>query len=67
MIGKVARMLVGRSMARKRGLSGAAGAAIALLAPVVLKQAGKAMAKRRAASRDAKREQQMPKYLETIG
>ena len=62
MIGKVVRMLVGRSIARKRGFSGAAGAAIGLLAPVVLKRAGKAVARRRA----AKKERQAPKYLENI-
>ena len=66
MIGKVVRMLVGRSIARKRGYSGAAGAAIGLIAPVVLKRAGRAVAKRRAARREAKREQRAPKYVDRI-
>ena len=67
MIGKVVRMLVGRSIARKRGYSGAAGAAVALLAPVVLKKAGRAIAKRRAAKKARRQEQRAPKYLDKIG
>ena len=66
MIGKVVRMLVGRSMARKRGYSGAAGAAIGLIAPIVLKRAGKAVAKRRAVRRERKLEQQAPKYIGSV-
>ena len=67
MIGKVVRMLVGRSIARKRGFSGAAGAMVALLAPVVLKKAGSAIAKRRAAKKARREEQRAPKYLDKIG
>lgn len=63
MIGKVVRMLVGRSIARKRGYSGAAGAAIGLIAPIVLKRAGSALMKRRAFRRERKLEQQAPKYI----
>jgi len=67
MIGKVVRMLVGRSIARKRGFSGAAGAAVALLAPVILKKAGGVIAKRRAAKKVRREEQRAPKYIDKIG
>ena len=66
MIGKVVRMLVGRSVARSRGYSGVAGAAIALIAPVLVKRAGKAVAKRSAARREAKREREAPKFVGPI-
>jgi hypothetical protein len=66
MIGKVVRMLVGRSMARSRGYSGVAGAAIALVAPVLVRRAGKAVAKRTAARREAKREREAPQFVEPI-
>ncbi len=66
MIGKVVRMLVGRSIARKRGFSGAAGAAAGLLAPLVLKSAGSMLAKRRSAAREARRREREPKYLDRI-
>jgi hypothetical protein len=66
MIGKVVRMLVGRSMARSRGYSGVAGAAIALVAPVLVKHAGKAVAKRVAARRRAKEEREAPKFAGPI-
>jgi hypothetical protein len=66
MIGKVVRMLVGRSMARKRGFSGAAGAAAGLLAPFVLRRAGSMLAKRRSIAREARRERREPKYLDRI-
>jgi hypothetical protein len=45
MIGKLIRALVGRSMARKHGLSGAAGAAAGLLAPFVVKKSASLIAK----------------------
>lgn len=66
MIGKVVRMLVGRSMARSRGYSGAAGAVIALVAPVLVRRAGKAVAKRSAARRERKRELEAPKFAGPI-
>ncbi len=66
MIGKVVRMLVGRSLARRRGFSGAAGAAAGLIAPIVLKRAGEAIAKRRAVKRKEKAEREAPKYLDQI-
>lgn len=39
MIGKVARMMAGRSVARKFGYSASAGAVAGLLAPFVIKKA----------------------------
>jgi hypothetical protein len=67
MIGKVLRMVVGRRMARRHGLNGLAGAAAGLLAPIVLKKAGSFVAKRRAARKERKREERMPKYIDKIG
>ena len=67
MIGKVVQMLVGRSVARRRGFSGAAGAAVGLLAPIVLKKAGGAIAKRRAAKKALREEERAPKYLDRTG
>ena len=63
MIGKVVRMLVGRSIARKNGFSGAAGAAAALIAPAVLKRIGKAVKKRRSAAKARRQEREAPKYV----
>ena len=63
MIGKVVRMLVGRSMAKKRGFSGAAGAAAGLLAPFVLKRAGSLLAKGGSAAKARRRRRREPKYL----
>jgi hypothetical protein len=67
MIGKMVRMLVGRSMARRRGLSGAAGAAAGLLAPFVLKRAGSLLASGGKAAVKARRRRREPKYLRRIG
>ena len=66
MIGKVARMLIGRSMARKRGLSGAAGAAAGLIAPFVLKKAGLLVKKGGAAAAEKRRRRREPTYLDSI-
>jgi hypothetical protein len=66
MIGKIVRMLVGRSMARKRGLSGAGGAAAGLVAPFVLKRAGSLVRKGGAAAAEARRRRRAPKYLGPI-
>jgi hypothetical protein len=63
MIGKVVRMLVGRSMARKRGFSGAAGAAAGLLAPFVLKKAGSLARRGGSAAIEARRRRRAPTYL----
>lgn len=63
MIGKLLRMLLGRSIARRNGLSGAAGAAAALIAPVVLKRVGKTVRKRRSAAKARRREREAPKYV----
>jgi hypothetical protein len=67
MIGKLVRMFIGRSMAKKRGYSGAAGAAAGLLAPIVLKQAGSMIAKGGSKARQARRRRREPKYLRRIG
>ena len=67
MIGKVVRMLVGRSMARRRGLSGAAGAAAGLLAPIVLRRVGSLLAKKGSVAREARRRRREPNYLRRIG
>jgi hypothetical protein len=66
MIGKIVRMLVGRSIARKNGFSGAAGAAAGLLGPIVLKQAGSLLKKRRSVARQRRKERDAPKYLDSI-
>lgn len=67
MIGKMVRMLIGRSLARKRGLSGAAGAAAGLLAPLVLKRAGSLIASGGKAAVRARRRRREPTYLARIG
>jgi len=66
MIGKMVRMVVGRRLARRHGFSGLAGAAVGLLAPVVLRKAGSFVSKKRAARKQRKREERMPKYLDKI-
>jgi len=64
MIGKLIRMLVGRSVAKKRGINGWAGAAAALIAPAVIKKGG-SMLKKRKEERDERREiERGPHYLE---
>jgi hypothetical protein len=63
MIGKVMRILVGRSVARRNGFSGLAGAAVGLLAPVVIKKASGAISKRRKAKKQRREERDMPKYV----
>ena len=63
MIGKIARAAAGRSMARKRGYSGASGAVAALLAPFAIKLAMKGASKLASKAADAKRRRQGPEYL----
>jgi hypothetical protein len=63
MISKVVRMFIGRSVARRNGFSGFAGAAVALIAPVVLKKAGGAISRKRAAKKARREEERMPKYV----
>ena len=63
MIGKVVRMLVGRSMARKRGYSGALGAVAGLLAPKLLKKGGSLLARGGSAAAEARRRRKVPKHL----
>ena len=64
MIGKLIRALVGRSMARKHGLSGAAGAAAGLIAPFVLKKGASLLARRGHRAIDARRRRRAPRYLD---
>ncbi len=63
MIGKVIRILVGRSIAKKHGYNGWAGAAAGLIAPTVLKKGGSLIKKRRAAAKEARRRREEPVYL----
>lgn len=64
MIGKLIRALVGRSMARKRGLSGAAGAVAGLIAPFVLKKGASLLAKGGHKAVEARRRRRAPRYLD---
>ncbi len=66
MIGKAIGMFVGRSLAKKRGLSSAAGAAAGLIAPSVLKRIGAAALKSGGAAIEARRQRRAPKYLRRI-
>lgn len=66
MLGKLIKIYVGRSIARKHGFSPLAGAAAGLIVPTLIKGIGSAALKRRAAAREAKRERQSPKYLRRI-
>ena len=67
MIAKVVRMLVGRSLARKRGYGGAAGAAAGLLAPFILKHAASLARRTGAGLLEARRQRRSPVYLRRIG
>jgi len=64
MIGKLTRALVGRSVAKKRGMSPMAGAAAGLLAPFVLKRAASLLGKAGSAAVEARRRRKGPKYLD---
>jgi hypothetical protein len=63
MIGKVARMLAGRSLAKKKGYSGGAGAVAGLMAPFVMKRVFSLIGKAGGAAAKAKRRRSRPKYL----
>lgn len=63
MIGKLIRMLVGRSLAKKRGYSGLAGAAAGLLAPTVIKHGASLIGKTASAAFGGHRREQDPNYL----
>ena len=63
MIGKVTRMLAGRSVAKKRGYSAGAGAVAGLLAPFVIKRVFSLLGKAGGAAADARRRRKGPKYL----
>jgi hypothetical protein len=66
MIGKLIRALVGRSMAKKRGFSGAAGAAAGLLAPLVIKRSAGFVKKGGKAAIEARRRRRVPSYMRRI-
>lgn len=66
MVGKLIRILVGRSIAKKHGYSAAAGAAAGLLAPFVIKKVGSLVSKGGSAALKARRERKAPKYLRHI-
>lgn len=55
MIGKVARMVIGRTLARRGGMGGPAGMAAGLLAPIVIKAVGRMLAKGGRKAADARR------------
>jgi hypothetical protein len=62
MIGKVVRALAGRSVARRHGMSGAAGAAAGLLAPLVIKAGMSLISKAGSRAADARRVRKGPDY-----
>jgi len=64
MIGKLIRALVGRSIARKRGFSGAAGAAAGLLVPYVIGKGASLLAKGGRHAIEARRRRTAPRYLD---
>ncbi len=66
MVGKVIGMFVGRSLAKKRGLNSAAGAAAGLIVPAVLKRIGTVAVKSGGAAIQARRQRRAPKYLRRI-
>ena len=66
MIGKLIRALVGRSMAKKRGFNPYAGAAVGLLAPIVIKRGGSLIRKGGPAAVEARRRRRGPQYLRKI-
>lgn len=63
MIGKLTRILVGRSVARKRGYNAAAGAAAGFFAPYVLKGGAHLIGKAGSAVKNARRRRRGPEYL----
>ena len=63
MIGKVARMAIGRSLATKRGYSAGAGAIAGLLAPFVIRRVLSLVGKAGSAARDARKRRRGPEYL----
>jgi hypothetical protein len=62
MIGKVVRALAGRSVARRHGMSGAAGAAAGLLAPLAIKAGMSLISKAGHRAADARRVRKGPDY-----
>ena len=63
MIGKVARMMAGRSLAKKRGYGAGAGAVAGLLAPFVIKRVLSLVGKAGSAALDSRRRSKGAKYL----
>lgn len=64
MIGKLIRALVGRSVARKHGMSGAAGAAAGLIAPFVVKKGASLLASGGHRALEARRRRRAPRYID---
>lgn len=64
MIGKLIRALIGRSVARRHGLSGAAGAAAGLLAPFVVKKGASLLSRGGHRAVEARRRRRAPRYLD---
>ncbi len=62
MIGKVARMMAGRSVARKLGYSAGAGAVAGLLAPFVIKKTLSLIGKAGKAAANSRRRPVEPEY-----
>jgi hypothetical protein len=66
MIGKLIRMLVGRSMAKKRGYSGLAGAAAGLIAPTLIKHGASLIGKTGSAALAVRRRRREPNFLPSV-
>ncbi len=64
MIGKIAGAALGRSIARRRGLSPGAGAAAGLFAPFLIRKAASLIGKGLAARAERRRERRAPHFLE---
>lgn len=62
MIGKLVRALAGRSVARSHGMSGAAGAAAGLLAPLAIKAGASLLSRGGARVANARRVRRGPTY-----
>jgi hypothetical protein len=65
-IGKLVRALIGRSIAKRHGYSGTAGAVAGLLAPTIIKRGGSLLARGGAAAREGRRRRRGPKYMRRI-
>ena len=66
MIGKVARMMAGRSVARKLGYSAGTGAIVGLLAPYAIKKILSLAGKAGKAAAEARRQPVEPEYRQHL-